>query len=307
MKAEGRAGGPPSRVAVAAGWMVGALLSFMAMAVGGRELAGGLSTFQILFFRSLIGLAVIGLLLWRAGWALARTARPGLHLVRNLAHFGGQFGWFLGLGYIPLAEVFAIEFTTPIWTAIWAALLLGERVTGPRAAAVGLGLAGLLLILRPGLQAVQPVALAVLASAVCYALSHTLTRRLALNDAPLTILFFMTVIQLPMGLILSLPSWRWPMAEQWPWLMLVGLSALSAHYCMARALALADATVVVPLDFLRLPLIAVVGAVFYGEPLAAPVFGGAALMLLGNWINLRAEGRRRAPPTRAEASATESS
>ncbi len=296
-----------SPVALAAAWMAGALLSFMAMAVGGRELAGGLSTFQILFFRSLIGLGAISLLLWRAGWGQARTARPGLHLARNLAHFGGQFGWFYGLGFIPLAEVFAIEFTTPIWTALWAALLLGERVTGPRAAAVGLGLAGLLLILRPGLQGVHPAALAVLASAVCYALSHTLTRRLALGDTPLTILLYMTVIQLPLGLIPSLAGWRWPAAELWPWLVVVGLSALSAHYCMARALALADATVVVPLDFMRLPLIAVVGALLYGEPLSALVLAGAALMLLGNWINLRAEGRRRAapPPALAEGRATE--
>jgi drug/metabolite transporter (DMT)-like permease len=278
----------------------------MAMAVGGRELAGAISTFQILFFRSLIGLAVISLLLWRAGWARARTRRPGLHLLRNLAHFGGQFGWFYGLGFIPLAEVFAIEFTTPIWTALWAALLLGERFSGPRLAAVGLGVAGLLLILRPGLESVHPAALAVLASAVCYALSHTLTRRLAQVDSPLAILFYMTVIQLPLGLLPSLADWRWPSPELWPWLAVVGLAALSAHYCLARALALADATVVVPLDFLRLPLIAVVGALFYGEPLAPIVLAGAGLMLLGNWINLRAEGRRRAAPNVAgEAPATE--
>ncbi len=286
-----RGAGP---IAAAAAWMAGALLSFMAMAVGGRELADGLSTFQILFFRSLIGLVVIGLLLARAGWGQIRTGRLGLHILRNLAHFGGQFGWFLGLGYIPLAEVFAIEFTTPIWTAILAALLLHERVTGPRLAAIALGLAGLLLILRPGLQNVHPVALAVLAGAVGYALSHTLTRRLALHDTPLTILFYMTAIQLPLGLVLSLPGWRWPAAEHWPWLAVVGLTALSAHYCMARALALADATVVVPLDFLRLPLIAVVGALLYDEGLEPLVLAGAALMLLGNWVNLRAEGRGRA-------------
>lgn len=302
MQPQARPGQP---VAVAAAWMVGALLSFMAMAVGGRELAGQLSTFQILFFRSLVGLVVVSLLLARAGWARAHTRRPGLHLVRNLAHFGGQFGWFYGLGFIPLAEVFAIEFTTPIWTALWAAALLRERVTGPRLAAIGLGVAGLLLILRPGAQGVHPAALAVLASAVCYALSHTLTRRLAQGDSPLAILFYMTVIQLPLGLVPSLAVWRWPEAAQWPWLAVVGLAALSAHYCMARALALADATVVVPMDFLRLPLIAVVGALFYGEALAAPVLAGAALMLLGNWVNLRAEGRRAPRAAPGETASTE--
>lgn len=282
----------PNAVVTAALWMSGALLSFMAMAVGGRELSAHLSTFQILFFRSLVGLVVISLLLSRAGWGQI-TSRPlGLHVLRNLAHFGGQFGWFYGLAFIPLAEVFAIEFTAPIWTAIWAALLLGERITWPRIVAVGLGIVGLLIILRPGSQGVHPAALAVLAGAVCFAFSHTLTRRLALTDTPLAILFYMTVIQLPLGLLPSLASWTTPAPALWPWLLVVGLSALSAHYCMAHALALAPATVVVPMDFLRLPLIAVVGALVYGESLEWAVLAGAAVMLLGNWINISAERRR---------------
>lgn len=284
---------PSSSIFRAALWMSGALASFMAMAIGGRQLAADLSTFQILFFRSLIGLAVIGILALRSGWSALRTPVPGLHLLRNVAHFGGQFGWFYGLAFIPLAEVFAIEFTVPIWTAIWATLLLGERVSGPRFAAIGFGILGLLLIIRPGMEAVHPAALAVLASAVCYALSHTLTKKLAHIDRPLTILFYMTLIQLPLGLLPSLTNWVTPGPALWPWLLLVGLTALSAHYCMTRALALADATVVIPLDFLRLPLIAVVGALFYSEPLNWLVLAGAGLMLYGNWVNIRAERRGR--------------
>lgn len=282
----------PHAVLVAALWMSDALLSFMAMAVGGRELSAQLSTFQILFFRSLVGLVVISLLLSRAGWGQVAGRPFDLHLLRNLAHFGGQFGWFYGLAFIPLAEVFAIEFTVPIWTALWAALLLGERLSGPRLAALSLGIAGLLIILRPGSQSVHPAALAVLAGAAGYALAHTLTRRLALSDPPLVILFYMTVIQLPLGLLPALANWTTPAPALWPWLLVVGLSALSAHYCMARALALAPATVVVPMDFLRLPLIAVVGALVYGERLEWAVLAGAAVMLLGNWINISAERRR---------------
>ncbi len=282
----------PNAILLATAWMGGALVSFMAMAIGGRELSAELGTFQILFFRSLIGLLVITALLSGRGWDQACTGRLGLHAVRNLAHFGGQFGWFYGLAFIPLAEVFAIEFTTPIWTAIWATLLLGERMSGPRVAAIAFGSAGLLLILRPGLQGLHPAALAVLASALAYALSHTLTRSLARQDSPLAILFYMTVMQLPLGLLPALTQWSNPSPAMWPWLALVGLTALSAHYCMARALALADATVVVPMDFLRLPLIALVGAIFYGEPLQPFVLAGASLMLLGNWINLSAERRR---------------
>ncbi|WP_097650859.1 DMT family transporter [Candidatus Chloroploca asiatica] len=278
---------PPSAMVVAALWMSGALFSFTAMAVGGRELAGALSTFQILFFRSLIGLFVVSLLMWRTGWHQVRTSHLGLHFVRNLAHFGGQFGWFYGLAFIPLAEVFALEFTVPIWTALLAALILRERITVQRVTAIGFGMVGLIIILRPGFQVIHPAALAVLAGAVGYALSHTLTRKLALHDTPLTILFYMTVLQLPMGLIPALSSWQIPALELWPWLGVVGVAALTAHYCMARALKVAEATVVVTLDFLRLPLVAIVGALLYQEPLDLLVLVGAAVMLFGNWINLR--------------------
>lgn len=272
-------------------WMSGALASFMAMAIGGRELSAELGTFEILFFRSLLGLGVIALLLGRRGWRQLRTRRFRLHLLRNTAHFAGQFGWFYGIAFLPLAEVFAIEFTVPVWTALLAATFLAERLGTARYAAVGLGVAGTLVILQPGVAALHPAAAAVLLSAVAYAISHTVTKRLAGIDTPLAILFYMTAIQLPLGLVPALAHWVTPSAAMWPWLVVVGLTALTAHYCMVRALALADVTVVVPMDFLRLPLIALVGLIFYGEHLAWPVLAGATLILAGNFINIRAERR----------------
>ena len=270
-------------------WMTGTLISFMAMAIGGRELSAELNTFQILFFRSLIGLVVIGLLLRPTGWRRLQTGCFRLHAARNIAHFGGQFGWFYGLATLSLAEVFAIEFTVPVWTAILATLLLGERLSRPRVTAIALGIAGMLIILRPGGAVFQPAALAVLGGALGYALSHTLTRKLAQIDPPLTIIFYMTAIQLPLGLVPSLAGWVTPSPMMWPWLLTVGLSALTAHYYMARALKLADATVVVPMDFMRLPLIAMVGLTVYGEQPDVLVLVGAVVMLAGNLINIRAE------------------
>jgi drug/metabolite transporter (DMT)-like permease len=267
--------------------MSGALASFMAMAISGRELSSELSTFQILFFRSLVGLAVIAVLVQRAGWARIRTRAFGTHLLRNLAHFGGQYGWFTGLALIPLTEVFAIEFTMPIWTALLATLMLGERMNRVRFLAVAIGFFGILVVLRPGVAAVSAGALAVLAAAFAYALSHTLTKRLSGTDAPIAILFYMTAIQLPLGLIPALPGWVWPSASAWPWVVLVATTALSAHYCLTRALQLADASFVVPLDFLRLPLIAVVGLLFYGEPLDTWVLVGAAIVFAASWLNLK--------------------
>lgn len=280
-------------VVAAALWMMGALLSFTAMAVGARELSSELNTFQILFFRSLIGLPVVALLIVRAGSPQFMTRRLWLHCVRNAAHYLGQFGWFYGIAYIPLAVVFAIEFTVPVWTAIFAALLLGERITRPRMLAVVLGIVGTLLILRPGASAVHPAALAVLIGAVAFSFSYVLTKKLAATETALTILFYMTLVQLPLGFAPSLVDWVTPSVPLWPWLLVVGVTALTAHYCLVRAFALADATVVVPMDFLRLPLIALVGFLFYGEQISWLVVAGAAAIFAGNLINIRAERRRR--------------
>jgi drug/metabolite transporter (DMT)-like permease len=275
--------------------MSGALFSFLTMAIGARELSGALGTFEILFFRSLIGLITVSLLLTRHGWGQIATRKLRVHVLRNAAHFAGQYGWFYGIAFIPLAEVFAIEFTVPVWTALLAAILLGEDITRPRLIAVVLGVIGVWMILRPGAAVVHPAAIAVLAGAVGYATSHTLTKKLSGSDTPLAILFYMTFIQLPLGLVPALSHWLAPPLTAWPWLIAVGLTALSAHYCMTRAFQLADATVVVPMDFLRLPLAAVVGFLFYGEGIEWWVLAGAAVIFSGSLINIRAERRKLAP------------
>lgn len=278
--------------AVAALWMVGTLISFMVMAIAGRELSEELSTFQILFFRSAIGLLIISYLLHRSGWRQIQSAALPTHIFRNLTHYGGQYGWFYGLAFIPLAEVFAIEFTVPVWTAILAALILGERLTVPRMIAIGMGLTGMLIILRPGLEVIAPAALAVLAGAFCYAIAYIKTKQLAHIDTPLCILFYMTLIQLPLGLVPSLFDWQTPSIEAWPWILVVGVTALSAHYCITRAMQLVDATVVVPMDFLRLPLIAVVGFMLYDETMEWAILLGALVMFAGNYVSIQAEKRK---------------
>ncbi len=273
----------------AALWMGGALLSFMAMAVSGRELSQELGTFQILFFRSIVSLIVISALLFCSGWSQVRTQHPTRHLLRNITHFAGQFGWFYAIALIPLADVFAIEFTMPVWMALFAALFLHERLTPPRLFAVVMGIFGMLIILRPGTGVITPGAMAMVVGAICFALANTATKSLTRTESPLCILFYMVILQMPMALIPSLYHWQTPSPATWPWLLLVGTTALSAHYCMARAFQHADATVVVPMDFLRLPLIALVGALVYDEPLDGFILIGAVIMCLGNGVSIRAE------------------
>lgn len=279
------AAAPRARAAL---WMGGAVLSFLLMALAGRELSATLSTFQILCFRSVVGLVAVGLLAWRAGFGVLRTGRPGLHVARNLAHLGGQFGWFFAIAALPLASVFAIEFTIPLWTALLGALLLGERLSAVRAALIAAALAGVMMILKPGAGLLQPAALAALGGAVAYALSYLATKRLTPTEAPLTILFYMTVVQLPVAALGAWLHWQPPDWAQWPWIVIVGLTALSAHYCIARALALAELAVVMPVDFLRLPLVALIGWAAYAEQPDALAVAGMVLILVANALNLRA-------------------
>lgn len=275
-------------------WMSGALLSFCLMAIGGRELAGSIGTFQILFFRSVIGLLVVSLIIARTGRrALFGTNRFRLHLARNTFHFAGQYGWFLGLGLLPLAQVFALEFTTPLWTLIFASLFLKESFTLRKSLALALGSVGVYLILNPGAEIVSAAALYVIGAAIGYSLAHVSTKALSSTDDPLTVLFYMCALQLPMGLVLGLRGFVMPDAAQCLWLTLIGLSALSAHFCMTHAMKKTQVSIVVTLDFLRLPLISVLGVMFYAEAFNPMLVLGATLMLLGNLINIYRSGADR--------------
>jgi len=273
----------------AALWMLVALASFSLMAVAAKELSVSLGTAQILFFRSVIGLLLILVFVSVRGAGNLKTRCFKKHLTRNLAHFVGQYGWIYGLGFIPLAEVFALEFTVPIWTAIAATIVLNEKMTKVRVISIALGLLGVMIILRPVTLTIHPAALAVLVSAMAFGLSHTLTRSIVQQDAALSIIFYMCLIQLPISFVLSLGNWQMPTGSVWLWLLLIGTTAMSAHYSVSKALSYADAMVVIPMDFLRLPLIMLVGFFFYNETIDGFLLLGAVLMLLGNYWSLKRE------------------
>ena len=272
-------------------WMVGALLSFSLMAVGVRELLRTLPSLEILFLRSLVAFVIVAAVLPRMGLQPLRTRLFGLHVVRNMVHLSGQYAWIYAIAFLPLATVFAIEFTMPVWTAVLAALVLGERLNQGRIVMLVLGLAGVAIILKPGARAIDPATLVMLGGALAYACSLIMTKRIAREDATYAVLFYMQAIQLPVAFLLALPVWVAPAIADFPWLVAMGAAGLTAHYCMTHALRIADATVVVPIDFLRLPLIAVVGMVFYGEPLDWTIFLGAAVIVAGTYYSIRRETR----------------
>jgi drug/metabolite transporter (DMT)-like permease len=271
-------------------WMSGAVLCFCAMAVAARELLRHLGIFEILSFRTAVTFCLVLVVTLRTGIATLRTRRIGVHLWRNLFHLGGQASWVYAIGALPLAMVFAIEFTSPIWTALLAAFMLGERINRGRQVMLALGFAGVLVILRPGFAIVQPAALVMLAGALFYAVQMIGTKRLSDTESPMAVLFWMAVIQTPVCLVFALPDWVAPAPRDWPWIAVIGVGSFAAHYCLTRAMKLADASVVVPVDFFRLPLIAVVGAAFYAEAFDPAVILGAALIIAGTWYSLSKEG-----------------
>lgn len=283
----------------AAVWMIGAMASFTSMAIAGRALAAHHDTFEIMAYRSLVGVALVCAFAWRAGTLHQITRRSlHIHLIRNISHFTGQNLWFFAIPRAPLAQVFALEFTSPLWVTLLAPLVLGERLTRIRVLAAITGFVGILFVARPfGGVDLSPGLIAALGAAMGFAGSALFTRLLTRTETITCILFYLTVMQTVFGFVCAgidgdiAP----PALPAIPWLVVVGIAGLLAHFCLTKALSLAPASVVMPLDFARLPIIAIVGMVLYAEPLQWQVLAGAAVIFAANWINIRSETRRKRP------------
>lgn len=283
----------PLRAAI---WMIGAIFAFTSMAVAGRALAGQFDTFEIMTYRSLLGIIIVVSV---AGWAgtLNQITRRSLHLhgIRNLSHFTGQNLWFYAITMAPLAQVFALEFTSPLWVTILAPFFLQERLTRTRVFAALAGFVGILIVTRPGTaMMLNPGLIAAGIAAIAFAGSAIFTRLLTRTETITCILFYLTTMQAVFGLICAGYDGdiAWPQGTAWFWLALVGCAGLLAHFCLTKALSMAPASVVMPIDFARLPIIALVGMLLYGEALELVVFIGAILIFAANYVNIRVETRK---------------
>ena len=274
----------------AALWMIGAITAFTSMAVAGRAAASNLDTFEIMLYRSLVGLAIVLSVASFAGTlGQIRRDKLPLHIMRNAAHFTGQNLWFFAITVVPLAQVFALEFTTPIWVILLSPILIGERITKIGAIAAAIGFIGILIVARPDPEAINAGLISAALCAIAFALTAIATRKLTQTETITCIMFFLTAIQACLGLIfagfdgdIALPN-----AQTLPWVCLIGVAGLTAHFCMTKALSIAPASVVMPIDFARLPIIAVVGIMLYDEPVDALIFLGGALIFGANYLNIR--------------------
>jgi drug/metabolite transporter (DMT)-like permease len=297
---------PDTSTGRAIAWMLVALSCFSLLAVASRELTAVMGTVEILFWRSLLGWVIVVVAIARAGVLNRQGLQPqlvGWHVLRNVAHFAGQCAWLIAIAALPLAEVFALEFTTPLWAALLAALFMGEALNRGRWISLLLGFAGVLLILRPGAAVINPASLVMLAGAFGFGISVIVTRKLTQllsghAHAFLLVLFYMTLMQGLLSLLLLTADLRLPPAGSAWWLLAASVAALAGHYSLTSALSHADASVVMPMDYLRLPLIMVVAWWLYGESVTLWLLSGAALIIAGNAWGLYLQMRRLAPVSR---------
>jgi drug/metabolite transporter (DMT)-like permease len=286
-------------------WTVVSVLAFTLTAWSGRECGKHMTAMNMVFYRNFISLLILLVAFWWLGISLKslRTERPWLQWGRALVHICGQWCWMSALLLIPLIELIALEFTFPLWVALLAPLILGESITRARVFAAVTGFVGvLIIILGPALASGGKVApsfnlgtVLALTCAVFFCFNMIGTRYLTRYDGPLTILMFMVVNHSVMAFILGLPSMRMPDAGLVPWIAMLGVSSLAAHFALAKALQYADTVVVAPLDFLRIPLMVALGALVYMEPLQPIVLIGTLLVLAGNGVNIWQENNRRHP------------
>lgn len=278
----------------AALWMIGAIASFTSMAVAGREVAFDLDTFEIMMYRSFIGVIIVLAVAGYAGTLPQVTRRSlGTHLLRNISHFAGQNLWFFALTLIPLAQVFALEFTTPLWILVLSPFILGERLTKTRSISAAIGFVGILIVTRPTVDTISLGVITAAMSAIGFAFALMLTRKLTRTESITCILFYLTTMQAALGVLFAGYDGEimLPTQQTAPWLLVIGCAGLLAHFCVTKALALVPATVAMPIDFARLPVIAVIGMVFYNEPLEIWVIVGALVIFGGNYLNIWSETR----------------
>ena len=255
-----------------------AMAFFSTMGVFIRLAGEHVHVLETVFLRNLLALPFMAPWLLRQGPTVLRTRRIGLLAARSGVNIVGTVAGFTAITLIPLAEATALSFTTPLFAALGAALLLGETVGWRRAAALAAGFAGVLLVLRPGAEAVTAGALLALAGALCIAGTILVVKKLTETERPETIVVYMALLQAPLALVPALFVWEWPSAEGWLWLFCLAGAGTAGHLCYTRALAAAEVSRVQPFDFVRLPLMAAFGFVLFGEePTVWTWLGGAVI------------------------------
>ena len=263
------------------GFMVLAGVLFGGMSVAVRYVTQSIHPFEAAFFRNFFGLLVLAPSFILHGWRPLRTRRPGLHFLRAALNVVAMLSFFYALSITPIALAQALGFTAPLFAAMLAVLLLGERIRVRRITAIAVGFAGALLILRPGQQPVELGPVLVLASSAVWGCTVIVIKSLSRTDSAVTITAYMLLLMSPMTLACALFVWTWPSTGELLMLAAIGISGTLAQMCMVQSLRLADTMVVLPFDFTKLVWGALLAWVVFGEMIDGWTFLGAMVIFAG--------------------------
>lgn len=273
-------------------WMVLSALGFSLMAIFIKLLGGRLDSFQVAFFRCLIGWLVILPIAFGHSWSVIRSDKLHVHMVRGVLGAFGMFCGYYAIASMPLADFMGLSFSRPLFTLLLAALLLGEAVGWRRWLATAIGFAGVLAMARPGSEGFNPAAGFALGEACTIAFLSILVKRLPAREQAIGILFWYGLFSSAAAFLpAALFFWSWPTLEEWLWLIAVGALGAFAHFCYIRAFRAGEASAVVPFDYLRLPFAGLVGWLFFAELPTGWTLAGAAVIVASTLYIMQREAR----------------
>jgi drug/metabolite transporter (DMT)-like permease len=271
--------------------MTASAVVFGCMAITIRLASKELHPFEIAFFRNLFGLLFALPILWRHGFAILKTQRLPLYFARCAIGIVSMLAGFWAIAHLPLAQAVSLSYSTPLFVTIGAVLVLGETVRARRWSAVLIGFAGVLVIVRPGFEAFDyDVLVALLAAAASAAVAIGI-KFLSRTEAPDSIVIYTTLLWVPMSLVPALFVWQWPGPASWLWVGLAGFFGTIAHMGWTRATKLADASLIAPISFVQLPVVALLAWLLFDERLDRWTALGAAIIFVSNVYIARREAR----------------
>ena len=269
-------------------FMLAATLLFTVMGVTARYVSERIHPFEVVFFRLSVGLALLFPLVLSHGLKHFRTRHFGLHVARAVAHVVEMLIYFTGLVMIEYAQVQALTFTTPLFAALLAVIVLRERIRGRNAVALVVGFLGAMIVIRPGVVPVDTGSMLILLSALGWAGVILIVKRLTRTDSSVTITAWMVVLMSRMALVPALFVWVWPTWSDLCWLVVMGLAGTLGQLAVTQAFRVADTTTVLPIDFTKLVWAALLGYLVFGEvPSVWTWIGGSAIFASGLYVAFR--------------------
>jgi drug/metabolite transporter (DMT)-like permease len=281
-------------------WMIFATFCYAVLYAVVKHLTQDLHTIQIVFFRSSLG--VLFMLPWlvRAGVGVLKTTRYGAYGVRAVLNYIGMVMLMWGLGNLALQDVTALMYTGPLFTVLFVVLFLHEKVGPRRVAALIVGFSGALIIIRPGVIPISLATIAIISTSACYALCNVATKSLGRTENSNAIVFYVFLLMMLIGLGPTIYVWETPALDLWPWIIAMGILSSLATQGVTRSLVVADAGLVMPFNFLKLPFAVVLGFTFWNEFPDLWTCVGAAVIFASTYYIARREAAARAAAKAAE-------